>query len=70
VIVWLMTSGHNERIDPLSSATARIARFGAHVPAQLPTISVTSGRRAAARFLAHRYQVLHGFRASSQERGI
>jgi len=47
-----------------------MALAGAHVPAQLPTISVTSGRSCPARFVAQRYHVRHSPRAWSQVRGM
>src|SRR5262245_45610722 len=65
-----ITEREDERTARLRSETARTARCGAHVPAQLPRISVTSGRRAFARCFAQRYHRLHGLPASSHVRGM
>src|SRR5262245_27371840 len=65
-----ITLREDERTPRLRSATARTARCGAQVPAQLPTIRVTSGRRVFARCFAQRYHLLHGLPASSQVRGM
>src|SRR3954462_8672361 len=54
-----ITLRDDARIAVLSFETALIARGGAHVFAQLPTIRVTSGRSAAAHLVAQRYHVRH-----------
>src|SRR4029453_13935688 len=58
------------RIVAVPVEPARIARDGAQVPAQLPTMSVTSGRSWPARFVAQRYHARHSPRASTQVRGM
>src|SRR5919108_4019455 len=65
-----ITLPENRFAVELRAPTARIARLGPHVRAQLPTMSVTCGCSADARRFAQRYQAPQLLRDSSQVRGM